>query len=163
MSEHVPDPFEGADEQESKLHMEDFLDAYQLASKGQRFGNYIVDYIVTSGITWMVLIPMMFTSSDFTDPYGEPSGAGTALSYLVSFSLMIAYYAVMEKVTGKTLGKMVTGTRVVREDGSEISWGQAWGRSLARLIPFEPFSVLFSGDAVGWHDSMPNTRVIKAR
>lgn len=164
MSEHVQDPFEGAENEESKLNMDDFQDAYQLASKGQRFVNYLIDGIILTIIIYAVIIPMMISSvssMDMSDPYAQPPMANFGLMYLMVFAIMLGYYAVMEKTLGKTIGKMASSTRVVREDGSPITWGQAIGRAAARLIPFEAFSVLFSNKGVGWHDSLPGTRVIK--
>lgn len=65
----------------------------------------------------------------------------------------------------RTPGKFVCGTRVVSERGTAPTLGQVVGRTFARWIPFEPFSVLFSedGDARGWHDSIAKTKVIRAR
>jgi uncharacterized RDD family membrane protein YckC len=164
MSEHMQDPFENAENQESKLNMEDFQDAYQLASKGQRFVNYLIDGIIISILMYAIIIPMTISSvssMDYSDPYAQPEMPNIGLMYLLIFGLWIGYYAIMEKLLGKTIGKMASSTRVVREDGGPISWGQAIGRSAARLIPFEAFSVLFSNKGVGWHDSLPGTRVIK--
>jgi uncharacterized RDD family membrane protein YckC len=47
----------------------------------------------------------------------------------------IAYYVVMEAVAGRTVGKMITGIRVVDEaTGSTPSWGQAAIRTLLRIV-----------------------------
>ena len=78
--------------------------------------------------------------------------------------LVVAYYVVLEGLTGMTLGKMVMGTKVVNESGASPSFGQILGRSFCRLIPFEVFSFLGNkGFPIGWHDSIPKTRVIKTR
>jgi uncharacterized RDD family membrane protein YckC len=161
MSDHVQDPFEGASEQESKLNMDDFQDMYQLATKGQRFVNYLIDVIILYILMAVVMGVMMgAVVMDPNDPTGVNTGA-LGLTYLLVIAVLLGYYAVMEKTLGRTIGKMASSTRVVREDGGPISWGQAIGRSAARMIPFEAFSVLFTKDGVGWHDSLPGTRVIK--
>ena len=158
MSDHVQDPFEGADDQESKLNMDDFQDAFQLASKGQRFVNYLID-----GLLIGIPVNLLFAPKIEIDPNypGQVDTSGYGTYYFLLIVIMLAYYAVMEKNLGKTVGKMVTNTRVVREDGGAISWGQAFGRAASRFIPFEPFSVLFGKDGVGWHDKFPATRVVK--
>jgi uncharacterized RDD family membrane protein YckC len=46
----------------------------------------------------------------------------------------------MEASTGKTVGKYVTGTQVLTEDGEQPSVGTIFIRTLCRIIPFEPFS-----------------------
>jgi len=60
---------------------------------------------------------------------------------------------------GRTLGKVISGTRAIRNDGGELTLKDALLRSLSRLVPFE----VFSGFGTPWHDSWTNTQVIKAR
>ena len=60
---------------------------------------------------------------------------------------MVGYYVILEASFGWTIGKLVTGTRVVRFDGDKPHFPQILGRTFARFIPFEPFSVLFGGSA----------------
>ncbi len=38
---------------------------------------------------------------------------------------------------GKTLGKLITGTRALKIDGSNLTWKDAFLRSLCRIVPFE--------------------------
>lgn len=47
----------------------------------------------------------------------------------------------MEALQGATIGKMVLGIRVVRLDGSPISWGQSISRNLLRLIDQIPYGI----------------------
>ena len=63
------------------------------------------------------------------------------------------------------MGKLITGTRVVTENGGKPRWGQIVGRSFARFIPFEALSVLFWNDKErrGWHDSLSKTCVVRKR
>jgi uncharacterized RDD family membrane protein YckC len=72
----------------------------------------------------------------------------------------IVYYTLCEKLfKGYTLGKLITGTKAVRLDGSALRFKDALLRSLRRMVPFE----VFSGFGTPWHDSWTNTTVIKAR
>jgi uncharacterized RDD family membrane protein YckC len=73
------------------------------------------------------------------------------------------YYVVLEAAFGWTVGKLITGTRVVRFDGDKPRVPQIIGRTFARFVPFEPFSVLFGNTKLGWHDSWSGTRVVKVR
>lgn len=61
---------------------------------------------------------------------------------------------------GKTIGKYLTKTRALREDGSPLGWDKAFVRSLCRLIPFEGFSYLGS-NLLGWHDTISKTMVVE--
>ena len=117
------------------------------ASRGQRFLNLVVDTValmVLGGLRGIV------------NP-GESLAETLALSLVES----LAYRILLEGFLGRTLGKFVTGTRVVAVDGGRASWGQIVGRTFARLIPFEPFSFFGSSPPVGWHDSLSGTRVVR--
>jgi uncharacterized RDD family membrane protein YckC len=70
-----------------------------------------------------------------------------------------------EWLTGRSLGKLATGTRVIAAEGGPPSFARVLGRTLARFIPFEAFSFLTDRDGrpVGWHDSLSRTRVVRVR
>ncbi|HEV7237477.1 MAG TPA: RDD family protein, partial [Ktedonobacteraceae bacterium] len=48
--------------------------------------------------------------------------------------LALVYYIVMEATQGATLGKMALGLRVVKVNGSPISWTESIVRNLLRII-----------------------------
>lgn len=48
--------------------------------------------------------------------------------------LAILYFIAMEATQGATVGKMALGLRVVKLDGSPISWGDSIIRNLLRII-----------------------------
>ena len=129
----------------------------EIASKGRRFGTFLVDYFIYYLLCGVFGVVVALT-------LGEQAIEG-ARAYLVAVPLYLAYYAGFEGAIGRTPGKLIFGTRVVRNDGAAPSFGQAIGRTLSRMIPFEPFSVLFGtdGEAIGWHDSIARTKVIRAR
>lgn len=130
--------------------VEDPLDL-PLASTGQRFGNYLLDLLGIFGFVFVL---------GFVAIVG---GAGVqGVSDFGGYVGMLAYYAICEAAFGKTLGKLVTGTRVVMEDGSKPGFGTILLRTVIRFVPFEPLSALF-GDGVMWHDSWSKTRVISTR
>ena len=92
---------------------------------------------------------------------GEEFGLQLA-GYGVGIAVALAYYAGCEILFQRTLAKFLTGTIVVTVDGGRPTAWQMVGRTLCRFIPFEAFS--FLGDpCVGWHDSIPKTRVVNAR
>ena len=118
-----------------------------------RFGHHVIDSIVMI----VVILVIMYA----LDVIGIISFGGQLENInILTYLLYIFYYPIMEFSLGKTVGKMLTKSTVVREDGGRITLGQAFGRSLCRLIPFDAFSFLGS-TAVGWHDSISKTRVVK--
>ena len=82
--------------------------------------------------------------------------------FVLTQALVLVYYAALEGATGRTVGKLLMGTRVVNEDGNPPSFRQILGRTLARLIPFEALAI-FGEEIRTWHDSLANTYVVKCR
>ncbi|HJS20825.1 MAG TPA: RDD family protein, partial [Anaerolineales bacterium] len=75
--------------------------------------------------------------------------------------VIVLYYTLQEAFWGRTLGKAIAGTKVMKVDGSPISFGQALVRSICRFIPFEALSFLGGhGHPVGWHDKIAKTKVV---
>ena len=84
--------------------------------------------------------------------------------YLFGVITSLGYFVPQEASSGKTLGKLITGTKAVNEDGSKLTFGKAVGRTLCRFIPFEVFSFLGGQDRPkGWHDRIPKTIVVSTR
>jgi uncharacterized RDD family membrane protein YckC len=138
------------------------------ASTGQRFLNYLIDLLLMQyGLSYItgyalgyllaILFPDFFRSLVSS---GTEGGGLLLLSYMIMLLNFIIYYTFCEKVfKGYTLGKLITGTRAIREDGEELTFKDAILRSLSRMVPFEPFT----GFGIPWHDSWTKTRVVKAR
>jgi uncharacterized RDD family membrane protein YckC len=131
------------------------------ASKQQRFATYVVDRIVTAGLSFFFSaagVPAFFVVS-VRELDTIPR---VVVSWLWAATLIVAYYVICEGTSQRTLGKLVVGTRVVDVNhGGAPSLKQIVGRTFARLIPFEPFS--FFGEKPGWHDDLSDTRVVLVR
>ncbi len=125
------------------------------AGKGQRFLTMLIDYAVYFALVFVAAIVVAIIAG--------PQALEGARSYAVSIPVFLLYWTLFEAFFGRTVGKFVCGTRVVTNQGTAPSFGQALGRTLSRMIPFEAFSVLFSEDATGWHDSIAKTKVVRTR
>lgn len=127
-----------------------------LASTGQRFGTMLLDlifYFIFAIIFGFVL--GLIGLGDLIQNMNDT---------LLGIVILLIYYVPQEAFSGRTLGKLITGTKAVKEDGTELSFGQALGRTLCRFIPFEAFSFLGgNGRPRGWHDKIPKTKVISVR
>jgi uncharacterized RDD family membrane protein YckC len=139
------------------------LSESQIASQNKRFINYLVDRILLTGISYIVGMAIGAAVAVGGGVTQDAIFQVQLLAIAVSSIFVFLYFAILEIATGKTIGKMLTRTRVVSaHHGGPATTGQILGRTLCRYIPFEPFSFLF-GDRnhpVGWHDSISNTRVI---
>ena len=126
-------------------------------SKWLRFFNLIIDYIGFSilGAIIGVVVAILFGEQGIKYLESIPD-------FVLGVPIVLSYYIIFEGFTGRTLGKLVTGTKVVNELGKKPSFSQIVGRSCSRIIPFEAFSFL-GEDGRGWHDSLPKTYVTKCR
>ena len=141
----------------------------EFAGKWRRFFNFLIDYTCLK-IFWtiMAMLVIAWLSMQGESPevaYRHYMDMPKGFKYLYTTSSISIYYLLMESAFGLTVGKLVTGTRIVDEQGGRPTFGQIVGRTLCRMIPFEPFSLLFagSGEARGWHDSIPRTYVVRKR
>jgi uncharacterized RDD family membrane protein YckC len=130
--------------------------ALNLASNGQRFATFLLDYI---GVVLCAGFAGFFLAFFHALVGG---GEPLSLSGLFGIVIVLGYYAGFEAAFGRTPGKMLMGTRVVTTTGGQPSFGRCLARTLARCVPFEPFS-FFGSEPVGWHDRWTDTRVIRTR
>ncbi|WP_299884896.1 RDD family protein [uncultured Lacinutrix sp.] len=132
------------------------------ASKGKRFANLIIDYIIQVLIGGLVgmLIGLIINLTDNYELY-EWFFVDEARwkDYLLGIIILLVYFIIIESLTAHSIGKYITKTKIVMEDGSKPQISDIILRSLCRLIPFEQFSFL-GDEARGWHDSMSNTYVV---
>lgn len=139
----------------SETRKEEIQEIVRLAkAKGLiRVVNYLIDIFLIYLLNIGIRIALVF-SGIYIDSVG--------IAYLILYSILITYFLFFESVFGQTIGKMITGTKVVRYNGLEVGFGVVVGRTFARLIPFEPFSFLGS-EARGWHDSLTDTFVVRKK
>ncbi len=150
----------------SQLNRDELMTGtYIEASQGKRFSNFVVDSVcilllmipvsisIIKGLMYLdklgyiVLYPGIPVS-----PIFEP------VLICAYFFTYLVFYSSFEFVLGKTIGKMMTRTRVLKaETGTKPGFWRIIGRSFARLIPFDTFSFLFGR---GFHDKLSNTVVV---
>jgi uncharacterized RDD family membrane protein YckC len=139
------------------LSSDDYKRPLEYASVGQRFLNHLIDIISFYAITFLlgIIIALgggiaFIESLDSVNPL---------LDRLVSMIIYACYVGTVEGLSGgKSLGKTITRTRAVYEDGSKIKFSTGFLRGLSRAVPFEIFSAL---SGYPWHDSWTDTRVVK--
>lgn len=134
--------------------------AFEYAGAWQRFFNYVIDLVAFYIL--MVIVGVIFgVASVLTTQTGERMNPATMQLFLLFINLLIMflYYFLLEAAKGKTLGKLITKTKVVTDDGGAITYKQAFVRTISRFVPFE-FLSGFSGLRM-WHDQWSKTMVIK--
>ncbi len=133
------------------------------ASKENRFVNSIIDVIAYYALSFIVgLLLGVLAAIGFDGPLNYVITMGTIGNLVFGIVILLLYFTIFEGLTQRTLGKYVTKTMVVMQDGSKPSMQDAFLRSLCRNIPFEAFSFL-GDEGRGWHDSISNTYVVSVK
>ena len=89
------------------------------------------------------------------------------VSFLFGSAVSVAYYVFFTGYCGQTPGKMALRIKVIRSDGSDISYGRAFlreavGKFISALILFIGYLMAaFDSQKQGLHDRMADTYVIK--
>lgn len=133
------------------------------SSNWKRFLNLIVDsvfYIIVYYFLYLLMVTVLIVS--FPHYLSTLQRDVTELmGMLLNVLLNISFYTLMEYFSGgRSLGKLLTKTKIVTLDGAKPSFNNCLIRSLSRCIPFESFSFFGNVDK-GWHDSLSNTRVVE--
>jgi uncharacterized RDD family membrane protein YckC len=133
-------------------------DGYSLvqADSGKRLANWLIDIV----FFYCCVFIFLFIKSLITEAAPIPPGTSPMALRIFSVLCFLIFTSVIETLTGgKSLGKYLTGTRAVNEDGSRLDGTAAFMRSLFRVIPFEPLSAL-GKPPYPWHDRLSRTYVV---
>jgi len=134
----------------------------QEADKKTRAINYLVDtvcvYLFMFIVTFVmgIVVAIVYPSAINIFQNIEDNAW---LSYLIVFTSAMGYYILFEATAGRTVGKMLTKTKVVDCNGNKPDFSTILLRSLCRFVPFNPISFLFALDG-GWHDQWSKTKVV---
>jgi uncharacterized RDD family membrane protein YckC len=102
---------------------------------GRRILAVIVDSIVIAVPTVILSALLGTTSSGGGEASVSVEGFAALLVMLISVVIFFAYYTIMEGYLGQTVGKMLLGIKVVREDdGAVPGLGAAAIRTVMRII-----------------------------
>ena len=122
------------------------LNQYVYASTGQRFLNWIIDnllmrYTLTYLTGYGVGVVIGLTAPEIIEDLREGTFTLYLVAYLIAIINYLCYYIICEKLfNGYTIGRLITGTRAIREDGEPLTIKDCFIRTISRLVPFEVFS-----------------------
>jgi uncharacterized RDD family membrane protein YckC len=118
---------------------------FEVASLGSRLGAQLLDLLITHVGLLLLFLLVIF---NFSVPFSQVA----AFFILLTFALRAPYYILTELVwNGRTIGKRLSGLRVISADGQRLSAYQIVVRNLMKeLEVFLPITLLFGlGDASG--------------
>lgn len=137
------------------------------ASKWKRFLNYIIDCVIKCIVAFLLLFIILIITNLLDSPNVSIWVVQSIIFnevgvYVLFLFASIVYYNIFEMFTGRSLGKYITGTKIVLEDGSKPKPKDIFIRTLSRYIPFDDFSFLgYYGR--GLHDSLSKTFVVNVK
>ncbi|MCM3712084.1 RDD family protein [Sporosarcina luteola] len=148
------------------------LPAYEIVQKERfipkfagfwtRFWAYIIDLLVVSSISGIFIKPI-FRVLDIK--ISNPSFLLFSPYKVTLLILFLAYFALMTKFTGQTVGKMILGIKVVTKDGGKLTWATVFfreviGRFISKLLTIPYLFVAFMPKKEALHDLFADTYVI---
>jgi uncharacterized RDD family membrane protein YckC len=143
-----------------------------------RFVAILIDVIILAIITGIITVPFSTPSSiSVTNTTGIPivSVSPNPLAWVggvISALIYFFYFVLLQGAYGQTVGKMAVRIKVVREDGSKISYIDAIVRTILALIDLIPYFIPYLlGAILIWTsdtkqrlgDRAAHTVVVKAR
>lgn len=140
---------------------DDFTNQLTQASSGKRLANYLIDLVGFYVFMYFFSYVLVIVSYDLAVIiYGEGDAAMELLGRLIILVFYGMYMGLLEALfKGRSLGKLITGTIAVNEDGTCISGQTALLRGLSRAVPFNALSALGSR-CYPWHDRWTKTYVV---
>lgn len=128
---------------------------YHQANQLKRIANGLIDGIIAILLFFLTINTLDLNQSSLT----LLTSQNTALQFGAGLVSVILYFAIMEATTGRTIGKIITHTKVVNACGRKPSFKSIIMRSLLRVIPLNVLSFLIA-HTDGWHDRWSKTTVI---
>ncbi|WP_430811892.1 MULTISPECIES: RDD family protein [unclassified Carboxylicivirga] len=129
------------------------------APKMKRLLNRLID-VIGCAFTLLILLNIYEVITTFGGwPASLYPDEDLLLHYAWAYLATYLYYFIFEATSGRTLGKLITNTRVVNASGQKPGAGSIALRTLLRFVPFDAFSFLLI-NIRGWHDAWSKTRVV---
>ena len=131
-----------------------------MATQGKRFGTYVIDRIFSYIFAIFIAGAYFAMNPDNAEKLVSNSGFERGADLLFGYLSLLIYYTIFETLfKGRTIGKMICGTRAVTDEGQIMDFGTVLKRTFCRMVPFDALSYL-GGYAYGWHDKWSDTMVV---
>lgn len=131
-----------------------------LATHTQRFTNLVIDSIMQV-ILFVIVLMFILTNKEIEEAksYMVRLQDNALLQYIFTSCIALFYYNIFEIFSARTVGKLITQTIVVDDNGEKPNHETIMVRSISRLIPFNALSII-GFPARTWHDRISKTYVV---
>jgi uncharacterized RDD family membrane protein YckC len=141
----------------------DTIEHFELASPGERLLAGFIDF----GFLTLLLLGLAYLTTNLVgQPLRALPGPAVAALGCVGFLLAVGYFLFFWSLSGQTLGKLLTSSRVVDPLGQPLGFGRAFARTLGIGLSILPLGAGFVGlwSDIGrraWHDRLASTKVVR--
>ena len=131
------------------------MTALELASRGQRFGAFLVDLVIS-----IIVGAVGFMIGSAIGDLGQTLNSVFGIVYWIIVLIMVA-------TRGQSPGKIAIGIKIVKMDGTPVGFGttllrEIIGKIISAIILLLGYIwILFDGQRQGWHDKIASTYVVK--
>lgn len=115
-------------------------------------GKRAIGAIIDLAVLVAVFLGMAAAMGEFETKDGTLSASLNGGPFMLYLLIAIAYFVLLEAATGATIGKLATGIRVVKVDGSKIDFPAALVRNLLRVV--DGFAFYLVAAIVAWNSPM---------
>ncbi len=109
-----------------------------LASFKKRAEAFVIDFAIILAITAAII----FIPEVLAFPATKIVSGGISTVLFITVGLLWLYSTLLEGFNGQSIGKRVTGLKVVRTDGKKMSYDHAAVRNFGKIIVLLPFDLL---------------------
>jgi uncharacterized RDD family membrane protein YckC len=149
-----------------KISIEEVAPTYYYAGFWMRLWAFLLDLIAVFSLNMVFVSPFV----NFTNLNGVSLGPFSFETFLGAV-VFFMYFAIMTKLYGQTIGKMVMGLRVVSANTDELNWSQIVFREGVGRFLHQAFFLLyviyvmvaFTEKKQGLHDVIADTFVVHDR
>jgi uncharacterized RDD family membrane protein YckC len=141
----------------------DTIEHFELASAAERLLAGFIDF----GFLSLLLLALVYLTTNLVgQPLRALPGPAVAALGCVGFLLVSGYFLFFWSLSGQTLGKLLTNSRVVDPLGQPLGFGRAFVRTLGMGLSILPLGAGFVGlwSDIGrraWHDRLASTKVVR--
>jgi uncharacterized RDD family membrane protein YckC len=152
-------------EESLKLNEEEVL-AFDPAGFLTRGIAFLIDILILLGSTVLALASgLLFAGVDLDVSLGSLMNLVITI-YLVLLLIGSSYFVFLHGFVGRTIGKMIMGIRIIRDDGELIGLREAlirWvGYFISTVFAFLGFVwAIFDSKSQTWHDKLAGTYVVR--
>lgn len=128
------------------------MTVYTRSGIGSRVFNFLIDIIIAAIISYGVYYFFKWKALYWDWPFIQ--------YYVFFFAIQFIYYFIFESISGRTVGKMLSYTRVITKEGRKPGLIAVFIRSLIRLTIIDAFFFPFLEERT-LHDYLSGTYVVE--